>query len=165
MLFYSETQNKKISLDEVAVSVYNYICEDESATYHIFAGADSQRDKGRTCYVTVISITRDGNGGINFVNKNVLKERITMKQRIWKEATDALFTFQQLIEKLDEKGINGLNAPIEHDQIHIDIGENGKSRELINEITGMIEAYGFKAVIKPDAFVAQCIANKFSKKF
>jgi transposase len=29
-LFYSETQHKKIPLDDVAVSIYNYIREDES---------------------------------------------------------------------------------------------------------------------------------------
>lgn len=164
-LFYNETLNRKISLDEVAEDVYNYICEDCNATYNVFAGADSQREKGKTCYVTVISITKEGCGGRNYILKTVRKERVTMRERIWNEAVSSVSTFTDLISLLNDKGIDLLDTVVECDQIHADVGYNGKSKELVNEITGYIEAYGFKAVIKPDAFVAQCIANKFTKKF
>jgi len=164
-LFYSETLKKKIPLDEVAVAIYNYIKGDESRTYNIFAGADSQRSKGRTCYITVISVHREGNGGINFINKEVIKEKIQMRQRIWNEATSAVNTFNELLELLNLQHIDALDTVVECNEVHADIGRNGQSRELIDEITGFISAYGFKAIIKPDAFVAQCIADKFSKKF
>jgi predicted RNase H-related nuclease YkuK (DUF458 family) len=164
-LFYSETLNKKISLDEVAKEVYNYIREDESKTYNVFAGTDSQRNKGKTCYVAIISVTRNGHGGINFINKEVVKEKVTMRQRIWNEATTSVNIFADLIGKFKELGLDTVDTIVEYDQVHADIGANGQSRELIDEITGFITAYGFKAIIKPDAFVAQCIANKFTKKF
>lgn len=165
MLFYNETLKRKLSLDEVAKDIYNYVCEDTSHTYNIFTGADSQREKGKTCYVTVISITREGCGGKNYIWKEVVKEKIQMRQRIWNEATRAVTSFTQLNKLLEDLGIDYTDVLVESDQVHADVGFNGQSRELINEITGYIEAYGFKAVIKPDAFVAQCIANKFTKKF
>lgn len=165
MQFYNETLKRKISLDEVAVNVYNYIREDETKTYSIFTGADSQREKGKTCYVTIISVIREGCGGINFMLKTVTKEKVTMRQRIWNEAVSSVTTFNELLVMLKELGIDALDATVDYSQIHADVGLNGKSKELVNEITGYIEAFGFEAVIKPDAFVAQCIANKFTKKF
>ena len=164
MLFYNETLKKKITLDEVAKDIYNYICEDENCTYNIFAGADSQRNKGKTCYVTIISVLREGCGGKNYILKEVVKEKVTMRQRIWNEATSAVSTLTALLESLKQYGFEDV-VEIECDQVHADVGYNGKSKELVSEITGYIEAYGFKAVIKPDAFVAQCVANKFTKRF
>ena len=164
MQFYNETLKRKISLDEVAVNVYNYIREDETKVYSIFTGADSQREKGKTCYVTIVSVVREGCGGINFIFKTVTKERVTMRERIWNEAVSSVTTFNALIILLNKLGLESLDC-VSYNQIHADVGLNGKSKELVNEITGYIEAFGFEAVIKPDAFVAQCIANKFTKKF
>ena len=165
MKFYNETLKRNISLDEVAVDVLNYICEDSTKIYNVFVGADSQREKGKTCYVTIVSITREGCGGKFYIHKTVVKERVTMRDRIWTEAFNSVKTLQDLLVELEKLGVNSLDTLIECDQVHADVGLNGKSKELVNEITGYIEAYGFKAVIKPDAFVAQCIANKFTKKF
>lgn len=165
MLFYNETLKRKLTLDEVAADIYAYIKEDDKHDYNIFTGADSQREKGKTCYVTIITVLREGCGGRNYILKEVVKEKITMRQRIWNEATSAVSCFSALIEELKKLGLDDTGIVVEYDQVHADVGYNGKSKELIGEITGFIEAYGFKAVIKPNAFVAQCIANKFTKKF
>lgn len=47
--------------------------------------------------------------------------------------------------------------------IHSDIGVNGPTNKLINEIVGWITASGFDCEIKPQSFAASSVANKLSK--
>jgi predicted RNase H-related nuclease YkuK (DUF458 family) len=164
-LFYNLTIGGKISLDKVAEDIYTYIKEDEHSEYEIFVGSDSQVEKRKTCFVTSICVLRTGNGGKFYTHKWVILQKMGMRQRIWSEATYSIETFNKLIDKLTDLGILDIESKVEYDKIHLDAGLNGKSREIINEVSGMIIANGFKAVVKPQAFAAQCIANKFTKKF
>jgi predicted RNase H-related nuclease YkuK (DUF458 family) len=54
-----------------------------------------------------------------------------------------------------------LNGISKYDiQIHVDIGKNGETRELINEVTGMIRNNGFDVKIKPESYGASKIADR-----
>jgi hypothetical protein len=46
--------------------------------------------------------------------------------------------------------------------IHADIGENGQTRDMIKELTGMIIGNGFEPKIKPESYVASSLADKYS---
>ncbi|MCD5397064.1 MAG: ribonuclease H-like YkuK family protein, partial [Candidatus Pacebacteria bacterium] len=46
--------------------------------------------------------------------------------------------------------------------IHADIGENGQTKNMIKEATGLIQGNGFEPKIKPEAFAAATVADKFS---
>ena len=48
-------------------------------------------------------------------------------------------------------------------EIHLDVGENGKTKELIRDIVGMITGTGFAARIKPDSFGASKVADKHTR--
>src|SRR3989344_1586268 len=45
-------------------------------------------------------------------------------------------------------------------EIHVDIGPNGPTRELIADIVGMIRANGFKVAIKPSSWGASHVADR-----
>ncbi|HDJ30565.1 MAG TPA: hypothetical protein ENF31_01240, partial [bacterium] len=46
--------------------------------------------------------------------------------------------------------------------IHADIGEEGATRDMIKEVIGLIRGNGFEAKIKPEAYVASVVADRFS---
>ena len=46
-------------------------------------------------------------------------------------------------------------------QIHIDVGQNGPTREMIKEVIGMVRGNGFRAKIKPDSYAASHVADRY----
>ncbi len=63
-----------------------------------------------------------------------------------------------MAEKLAENGYADLNV-----EIHLDVGENGQTRDLIREVVGMVVGSGFDARIKPDSYGAMTVADKYTK--
>ena len=54
-----------------------------------------------------------------------------------------------------------LNGISKYDiQIHVDIGTKGETRDMINEVTGMIRSNGFSVKIKPESYGASKIADR-----
>ena len=47
-------------------------------------------------------------------------------------------------------------------EIHVDIGENGRTKELIDEVVGMIIGNGLAVRIKPHAYAASAVADKYT---
>jgi len=47
-------------------------------------------------------------------------------------------------------------------EVHIDVGQNGPTREVIKELVGLVKSSGFEARIKPDAYVASTVADKYA---
>jgi hypothetical protein len=45
-------------------------------------------------------------------------------------------------------------------EIHVDIGENGRTKEMIDEVVGMIIGGGMRVRIKPHAYAATSVADK-----
>jgi predicted RNase H-related nuclease YkuK (DUF458 family) len=50
-----------------------------------------------------------------------------------------------------------------HFHIHLDIGKNGPTKELIQELSGWMIALGYDFEIKPDSYAASHIADRYSK--
>ena len=48
-------------------------------------------------------------------------------------------------------------------EIHLDVGTQGRSKEIIREVVGMVTGSGFDARIKPDSYGASTVADKFTK--
>jgi predicted RNase H-related nuclease YkuK (DUF458 family) len=46
--------------------------------------------------------------------------------------------------------------------IHADVGEQGKTKEMVKEVTGLIRANGFEPKIKPESFAASVIADRYT---
>ena len=46
--------------------------------------------------------------------------------------------------------------------IHADVGEHGKTKEMVKEVTGLIKGHGFEPMIKPLSFAASVVADRYT---
>ena len=127
-------------------------CDD----YTIEVGTDSQTSN-ITKYVTAIVIHRRGKGGIFFYFPLVCKKMPYLRDRIYMETGLSINCAVELLESLLEDDL------VYDIIIHCDVGPNGKTRELIREITGYVTASGFECKIKPEGTAACTVADRFSK--
>ncbi|NLS44386.1 MAG: hypothetical protein GX969_01405 [Firmicutes bacterium] len=156
MMFISPSKGK-MGFDETFKDIIEYMQEIPDAPYRLIIGTDSQM-REEACFVTAIVIHRVGKGGRYYYTKDSEKMGRSIKQRIFFEAAKSLGVAGRLAEKLSENGFGDLNV-----EIHLDIGQNGETKDLIREIVGMVTGTGFEAKIKPDAYGATKVADKHSK--
>lgn len=159
--FHNPTRGE-MSFDDVVYDLVDYMESEPARDYRVIVGSDSSGDLRSCNFVSVIVVHKIGRGARYFWKRNVdPKAPYTLRQRIYEEARLSLELSERLIAKL-KKALSheGLNYDFE---IHVDIGKNGPTRELIKEVVGMIEGNGFTAFIKPEAYGASTIADKHVK--
>ncbi|HHU52326.1 MAG TPA: hypothetical protein GXZ36_10980 [Firmicutes bacterium] len=156
MYFISPTKGR-LTLDQVFRDIVRFIREDQEKNYKLIVGTDSQIRES-ICYVTAIVILREGKGGRFYYSKDREKNKVGFKQRIFLETTRSLAVASHLAERLATLGWNDLNI-----EVHLDVGERGRTKEIIREVVGMVTGSGFGARIKPDSYGASKVADKFTK--
>lgn len=128
--------------------------------YSIYVGTDSQTFSG-TKVVTVIAIVEHGKGGFWFHSVDwtgrLGKEQLRVK--IYNETMRSIDMAKKLTEVLYN---NDLMFEV---VIHVDLGKgkHSKTKEMINEIIGWVNAEGFQAHAKPESWAASSIADRISK--
>ncbi|EGK10031.1 ribonuclease H-like YkuK family protein [Kroppenstedtia eburnea] len=157
MQFYHPRRGR-ISLEQMISEIYTYIEEDRNAIYKMVIGTDSQTNHKETLFVTAIIIHRVGKGALFFYSKKKSRPLLDLRYRIYKETEYSL----ALMERLKEKGFLGasLELPVE---VHLDVGRKGETRKLIQEVVGWVTSVGYTAKIKPDAYAASSVADRFTK--
>lgn len=128
---------------------------DTKASYDVIIGTDSEAQNGEADFVTAVIVHKKGRGGVYFWGRQKVKNLYSLKQRIWHEATISLSMAQNVVDDFAKIGLFDLNL-----EIHVDIGPNGKTRELISDIVGMIRANGFKVATKPSSWGASHVADR-----
>ncbi|MBU1179042.1 ribonuclease H-like YkuK family protein [Patescibacteria group bacterium] len=156
--FYNSTIKRRINFDQLIKEIIRYVNEKPNADYRITIGTDSP-GVINPFFVTAVTVLRVGNGGRYFWTKS---ERIFchgLQERIYKEAMRSITLTQELKSKLkDELGEESFwDNKI---TVHIDIGRNGSTKDLVDGVVGMVRGFGLEAVIKPDAFCACSVADK-----
>ncbi len=154
--FISPTYGR-LSLDEVFSKLVAFINEDEDQSYNLIIGTDSFLS-AETLFVSAIVIHRVGHGGRYYYKKITRKKMKSMRQRIFYEATMSIERASELRTRLNDNGFKRL--PVE---IHLDVGENGETKEIIKEVVGMVNGSGYAAVTKPDSYGATKVADRHSK--
>ncbi len=145
-----------MSLSELFENIIEFIKEDPSRKYSLIVGSDSFPGEA-TVFVNAIIIHRQGAGGRYFYRKVRTSKINNIKMRIITEALMSLELAEILRKKLSENGFSRL--PVE---IHLDVGNNGKTKSIVKEVVKMIAGSGYKAVTKPDAFGASKVADRHS---
>ncbi len=160
-VFHNPCQGK-MTLAEVAKEIVYFVQKDSRSNYDLIIGTDSKTngEAGKTDFVTAVVIHRIGKGGRYFWSKNVENKIKGLHQRIYQEVMLSIQIAQNLLKILGKK-LND-NKIDYHLAIHIDAGENGKSREVIKEVVGMVRGNGFEAEIKPRAYAASNVADRYT---
>lgn len=129
---------------------------DDKRRYKITIGTDSQRlADAEADFVTAIVVHRVGNGGRYFWRRFELGKFHTLRDRIIREVMVSLEIAQEVLRELKKM------SEVDFDfEIHADIGENGETKAMIQEVVGMIRAYNFEPKTKPSSYAASNVADR-----
>lgn len=142
--------------EEVASAVLSFMRVDLDRKYAITIGTDSELyNKTSADFVTAIVVHRVGNGARYFWRRIKMKNLHTMRDRILQEVMISLDTAKMILGQLKK-----LDTPEFSFEIHVDVGENGESRKMIQELVGMIRANDFEAKTKPASYAASSVADR-----
>lgn len=158
MVFINPT-NGKMTKNEIYQFIVDKIKDNQITKQHdysIIVGTDSQNFY-KTKMVLVICLIDRGHGGRYFYHIDWLNKIKDVNTKIYAETEKSLEIARELNAYLHD---NNVRADVE---VHVDIGRNGKTKDLIQGILGRVTAEGFKAKIKDESWVASTIADKISK--
>jgi uncharacterized protein len=145
-----------LDFENVINKLLEYFGNEPAMAYELIIGTDSMPSiNAEAEFVSAIVVHRKSRGGIYFWSKRHETQLHTLRQRIFQEALYSLRLAEQLIEKLKEKKINDYNL-----SIHVDVGPNGETKKMMNEIVGMIKGSGFEVKTKPDSYGASSVADR-----
>jgi predicted RNase H-related nuclease YkuK (DUF458 family) len=149
---FRNTKKEVVSLEDVKDLI------DSNFEYEVFVGTDSQvhRKIRKVIYATCIILYKKGKGGRVFVAREKERYAESLRQRLMNETWRSLETAFEL-QKILPKNVEII--------IHVDVNKNKKwkSARYLEELVGMVVGQGFKVVVKPDAWAAQHVADKFSR--
>jgi len=164
--FYSPSKGD-MEFSEVIKDINSYIAAQPEFFYDIVVGCDSP-SSDKPFFPIAIVVLRKGAGGRFFLKKmhysdNFLKRFVNVptswKQRILQEVYLSCELALSLKEVLS-KELNGSNYQFAY--IHADVGEHGKTKEMVKEVTGLIKGSGFEPMIKPYSFAASVVADRYT---
>ena|SRR3990167_5656317 len=178
---FTSPTHGQMGWDETLSKIVWFMSLDTNASYDVIIGTDSEaslaRDEsgravnGMSDFVSAIIVHKKGRGGVYFWGRQKIANLYSMKQRIWQEATISLALAQALVDDFVKMGVIDTSTSSVRDasavvdtglnlEIHVDIGPNGPTRELIADIVGMIRANGFKVATKPSSWGASHVADR-----
>ena len=159
--FISPSRGKRDFLD-VIEGVVEFINEDVASKYAVVVGTDSDETvvpnghAGLANFVSVVTVHRVGKHGRYFWKRIPGIKTFDRHDRMLKEATFSLELARRVVTHLRERLIN---RPYDF-EIHLDIGQNGPTKSMIQEVVGMIRAYNFEAKTKPESYAASAVADR-----
>ena len=162
--FFNPTKGS-VKTERVADELINYISEKPEKFYDVIVGCDSSSEEEPHFPLAVV-VLRVGEGGRFFLKRIAYKGRkfYNYKQRILEEVFLSCQLALYLKEEFERKIKNYQKEKLRYQfrYIHADVGENGKTKDMIKEVTGFIKGNGFEPKIKPESFAASTVADRFS---
>jgi uncharacterized protein len=154
--FLNSSLGVRLTVDEVVKEIISFMKSDLLRRYTITIGTDSELLSNKSAdFVTAIVVHRVGNGGRYFWRRFELGKFHTLRDRIIKEVLISLEIAQKVLEELKKFPLPEFDF-----EIHADIGENGPTKAVIQEVMGMIRAHNFEARMKPYSYAATNVADR-----
>lgn len=162
-IFFNPTKGN-LSFFDVVKEIMSYIKEKPEKDYEVIVGCDSSSDKEPHFPVALV-VLRKGEGGRFFLKKINYKNRkfYNWKERILQEvliSCEIALVLREALRKEIKK--EKLVLGYEFKYIHADVGIGGATKDMIKEVTGLIKGNGFEAKIKPEAYVASVVADRYA---
>lgn len=152
---YNSPTFGQLDWHETLAKMVAFMGTDSEASYELIIGTDSEARSGTADFVSAIIVHKSGRGGVYFWGRQKIENIFSLKQRILDEALISLTLAEKLVFDFASMGLLDLNL-----EIHVDVGPNGPTREMIAEIVGMIRANGFKVATKPASWGASHVADR-----
>nr|PZN41302.1 MAG: hypothetical protein DIU70_06750 [Bacillota bacterium] len=146
-----------LTFEAMVADLVKFVQEDPEASYKLIIGTDSMARDDLT-FVTAIIIHRVGRGARYYYRRHTQRKINSLRQKIFYETALSLALAQRLVESLRTMG-----QPAPGVEIHLDVGPQGETRELIRDVVGMVTGSGFHAEIKPHAYGASKVADRYTK--
>jgi predicted RNase H-related nuclease YkuK (DUF458 family) len=155
-ILFRDSKDNRLNPKAVAEEINVFMNADKKRSYKVTIGTDSllYADKSAD-FVTAVVVHRIGNGGRYFWRRTSFGNFYTLRDRILKEVMVSLDLAKLVIEQL--RSMRDANFDLE---IHVDVGENGETKQMIQELVGMIRANNFEARTKPQSYAASCVADR-----
>jgi predicted RNase H-related nuclease YkuK (DUF458 family) len=152
MLTFKDSSGKDVTFEEIKELIQ------KDYEYEVFVGSDSQRNskKKNVVYVTCIVLYKKAKGGKIFLAKETERYAISLKERLMNEVWRSLQTSFELQKVLPPNVEIVVHVDVNTKKIH-------KSADYCQELVSMVVGQGFKCRVKPDAFAAQSVADRFCK--
>lgn len=147
----------EMSFEDVVATIVDEMQADVKAHYEILIGTDSSSGSDEVDFVSAVVLHKLGKGGRYFWTRKRERKFPSFRQKIWREAWLSFELAQRLLKSLVAYSLLQFNL-----EIHVDIGENGRTKEMIDEVVGMIIGSGFAVQIKPKAYAASSVADKYT---
>ncbi len=153
---YNSPTYGQIDQPQLVTRMRGFVLSNTDRDYRLIIGSDSlPNGDGQVYLVTAIVLHRVGNGGIYFWQRRLSATMHTLRDRMYAEALASIAMAQRLESIGDWKPLLKKNI-----EIHVDVGEDGPTREMIQELVGMIIAHGYEARTKPGSFAASKVADR-----
>lgn len=161
--FYNPTKGS-LDLPEVIEEMIRYMREKPHRKYEVIVGCDSSATEEPT-FPVVIVILRHGQGGRFFLRRvhypaprKFYNRHDRVLEEVLLSCQLALWLRENFSARIAEE--RGLQYTFQY--IHADIGENGATKDMVKEVTGLIRGNGFEPKIKPESFAASTVADRYS---
>ncbi|NLC68606.1 MAG: hypothetical protein GX754_07465 [Clostridiaceae bacterium] len=164
---FRSLQKGNMSFHEVYEEILKFISSDTGSSYKISVGTDSHAGP-TTIFVSCILVHRVGKGAIGFLHKNEIPRKIkNLREKIYLETCASLqlaylFNDEKMANIIKTVKSGGAFKGVTF-EFHIDVGKNGPTKTLINEMVGMVKGLNFIPKIKPDSYCASCFADRYTK--
>ncbi|MFA5360587.1 MAG: ribonuclease H-like YkuK family protein [Candidatus Paceibacterota bacterium] len=153
--FYSPS-GESFTYKELLKEVFFYIKSEPQEKYKIIIGTDSS-NHGTTDFVSAIVIYRQGHGGRFFWRRLNHKKINSLRERIYQEVMMSLKLAEEVLLHLSQ------DKDITFDfEVHVDIGSKGETKNMLQEIIGMVRGSGFQIKTKPESYGASKVADRYT---
>ncbi len=154
--FVSPTKGR-MTIGEVVQDIVTFMEEEPSASYKLIIGTDSQ-SRQDSCFVTAVIVHRVGKGARYYYRRRYMVHVKNLRHKIFTETSMSLDAVTMLKEELTKTCYKDMDV-----EVHVDIGQNGDTKELIREVVGWVMGSGFTVKIKPNACGASKVADRHTK--
>jgi predicted RNase H-related nuclease YkuK (DUF458 family) len=147
---------------EMIDELIRYANEAPSEDYQVTIGTDSRGLPNHSSFVSVVAIHRVGHGGRYFWHRFEREAFGDFRKRIYLEATRSVDIARKLTKGFEDQ-LERVPDEFDFDfEIHVDVGRNGPTSDMIQEIVGMVRGYGYSVRTKPDAYCAAIVADRYA---
>lgn len=151
----------QLVFSQVLTEVVNFMRAEPVSRYKVMIGSDSNGN-GVLDVVSVVAVHRVGNGGRYFWHRSTKTGIHTLRQKIYAEVEASLELAVQFLPSFREAlKVQETRTEWPFDfEIHVDVGTQGETRDLIREVTGMVRGYGYEVFVKPESAAATSVADR-----